>query len=82
MNDPFENQLRELLRDADRHRPESVDAERLGRVLHKAHIHGGAFDLLNMLARWGWVLSEAGAGMKRKPRRERSSAAAKTDTGE
>ncbi|WP_304638678.1 hypothetical protein [Pseudomonas sp.] len=68
MDDPFENQLREMLREADRQRPDSVDAERLERVLHKAHIHGGLFDLLNMFARWGWVLSEAGTGLKRKTR--------------
>ncbi len=82
MDDPFENQLRDMLREADRARPESIDAERLERVLHKAHIHGGVFDLMNMFARWGWVLSEAGAGARRKPRNARSGSAATTETGD
>ncbi|QJD58327.1 CrfX protein [Pseudomonas sp. gcc21] len=58
MDDPFENQLRNLMRDAEHQRPVSSDNERLERVLHKAHIHGGIFDLLSLFARWGWVLTE------------------------
>lgn len=78
MEDPFENQLRDMLREADRGRPESADAERLERVLHKAHIHGGVFDLLNMFARWGSVLSEAGSAPRRRPETPTSSHRFKT----
>lgn len=58
MDDPFEHQLRKLMRDAEQQRPVSSDNERLERVLHKAHIDGGIFDLLSLFARWGWVLTE------------------------
>ena len=58
MDDPFEHRLRNLMRDAEQQRPASVDSARLERVLHKAHIHGGIFDLLSLFARWGWVITE------------------------
>lgn len=58
MDDPFELQLRNLMRDAEQQRPASADSERLERVLHKAHIRGGIFDLLNLFTRWGWVITE------------------------
>lgn len=58
MDDPFEHQLRNLMRDAEQQRPGSSDSERLERVLHKAHIHSGIFDLLSLFSRWGWVLTE------------------------
>lgn len=58
MDDPFEHQLRNLMRDAEGQRPVSADNERLERVLHKAHIHGGVFDLLSLFTRWGWVITE------------------------
>ncbi|AQZ95816.1 CrfX protein [Halopseudomonas phragmitis] len=61
MEDPFERRVRELMRQASEQQSESTDDQRLERVLHKAHIHGGIFDLLNLFTRWGWVLSEGGA---------------------
>lgn len=65
MDDPFEQQLRALMRDTEPQRPVSSDDERLDRVLHKAHIHGGIFDLLGLFTRWGWVLTEGlGKGLK------------------
>ncbi len=60
MEDPIESRLRELMRtEADTSTP--VDAHRLDRVLHKAHMRAGFFDLVNLFAHWGWVLSEGGA---------------------
>lgn len=60
MEDPIENRLRELMRaEADMATP--VDDQRLDRVLHKAHMRAGFFDLINLFANWGWVLSEGGA---------------------
>lgn len=60
MEDPIESRLRELMR-AETDLSTPVEDQRLGRVLHKAHLHAGFFDLLNLFTRWGWVLSEGGA---------------------
>lgn len=65
VDDPFEQQLRDLMREAEQQRPGSSDDERLERVLHKAHIRGGIFDLLGLFTRWGWVLTEGvGKGLR------------------
>lgn len=60
MEDPIEIRLRELMR-AEANTSMPVDEQRLDRVLHKAHMRAGFFDLINLFARWGWVLSEGGA---------------------
>lgn len=81
MEDPFERRVRELMRQASEQQSESTDDQRLERVLHKAHIHGGIFDLLNLFTRWGWVLSEGGArGLRHiKPVRREQDANSSTD---
>ena len=58
--DPLESRLRDLLQGEASYLGERDD-RRLDRVLHKAHVRGGVFDLVNLFARWGWVLSEGGA---------------------
>ena len=60
MEDPIEQRLRELMR-GEQGVSDPVEDQRLERVLHRAHIHGGIFDLINPFSRWGWVLSEGGA---------------------
>lgn len=60
MEDPIESRLRELMR-AETNQSTPIEDHRLDRVLHKAHMHAGGFDLINLFARWGWVLSEGGA---------------------
>lgn len=70
MEDPIERRLRELMRaEADTSTP--VEERRLDRVLHKAHMHGGLFDLVNLFARWGWVVSEGGARALKHARPDR-----------
>jgi hypothetical protein len=66
VSDPFEERLRNLMRDGEHTVGE--DDERLGRVLHKAHVRGGVLDLLTLFSRWGLVLSEAGTHHTRKGR--------------
>lgn len=61
MDDPFERHLRSLLQEETSPQPSPEDNKRLERVLHRAHIHGGLFDLLKLFANWGWVISEGGA---------------------
>ncbi|NLY58097.1 MAG: hypothetical protein GX071_06175 [Gammaproteobacteria bacterium] len=61
MDDPFEQHLRSLLQDDASPQSSPEDDKRLERVLHRAHIHGGLFDLLKLFANWGWVISEGGA---------------------
>ncbi|MDX9688610.1 hypothetical protein [Halopseudomonas formosensis] len=60
MDDPFERHLRSLMQDSSVH-PTPEDDKRLERVLHRAHIHSGLFDLLKLFANWGWVIGEGGA---------------------
>ncbi|MGY8810889.1 MAG: CrfX protein [Pseudomonadales bacterium] len=59
--DPLESRLRNLMQDPSESAEVDRDVRRLDRVLHKAHIRGGAFDLIDLFTRWGWVLSEGGA---------------------
>jgi hypothetical protein len=59
--DPLESRLRDLLQGEPSDFGSQRDDRRLDRVLHKAHVRGGLFDLVNLFARWGWVLSEGGA---------------------
>ena len=67
MEDPIESRLRELMREqSDQSTP--VEEHRLDRVLHKAHMHAGFFDLINLFARWGWVLSDGGSRALKHPR--------------
>ena len=76
MDDPFERHLRSLMQeDASRQSP-SEDDKRLERVLHRAHIHSGLFDLLRLFANWGWVISEGGARGLRHARSVRREAKA------
>ncbi|MEH6492640.1 CrfX protein [Halopseudomonas sp.] len=56
--DPLERRLRDLLQGEVSDLGSQRDDRRLDRVLHKAHVRGGLFDLVNLFARWGWVLSE------------------------
>ncbi|SDU02684.1 hypothetical protein [Halopseudomonas salegens] len=60
MSDPLEQRLKALMQQAGEENDAHED-ERLDRVLHQAHLRGGIFDLLNLFARWGWVVSEGGA---------------------
>ena len=64
-DDSLERALRAMLQDdTDNHAGRSYD-QRLDSVLHRAHLHGAAGDLLGLFSRWGWVLSEGGArGLK------------------
>ena len=71
MSDPFEERLRDLMRDGEH--VDGEDNERLERVLHRAHMRGGVLDLLTLFSRWGVVLSEAGT---RHTRRDRAATAA------
>lgn len=61
MEDPFEHHLRSLMQNSSPSTSSFEDDRRLERVLHRAHIHGGLFDLLKLFANWGWVISEGGA---------------------
>lgn len=61
MEDPFEHHLRSLMQNSSPSASNLEDDRRLERVLHRAHIHGGLFDLLKLFANWGWVISEGGA---------------------
>lgn len=56
--DPLESRLRSLLQDQALTSAAEREDRRLDQVLHKAHIRGGVFDLINLFTRWGWVLSE------------------------
>lgn len=58
MEDPFEHHLRSLMQNSSPSTSSFEDDRRLERVLHRAHIHGGLFDLLKLFANWGWVISE------------------------
>lgn len=80
MDDPFERHLRSLMQeDASRQSP-SEDDKRLERVLHRAHIHSGLFDLLRLFANWGWVISEGGARGLRHARSARREAKSRSST--
>lgn len=61
MDDSFERHLRSLLQEEISPQSAPDDDKRLERVLHRAHIHGGLFDLLTLFANWGWVIGEGGA---------------------
>ena len=61
MEDPFEHHLRSLMQNSSPSTSNLEDDLRLERILHRAHIHGGLFDLLKLFANWGWVISEGGA---------------------
>lgn len=64
MDNPIEDRLRELMR-AEAGKSTPVDELRLVRVLHKAHMRAGFFDLITLFAHWGWVISEGGSrGLK------------------
>lgn len=83
MEDPIESRLRELMRGDQADDVAGVDDARLERVLHKAHLQGGLFDLISLFARWGWVLSEGGArGLRhaRPTRREAGTDTTRSDT--
>lgn len=61
MDDPIEARLRAMLREPETGHEQQLSSaadHRLERVLHKAHVQGGLLDLLNLFARWGWVLGE------------------------
>lgn len=79
MDDPFEQHLRSLMQKDTSEQPAGDDDKRLERVLHRAHVRTGLFDLLSLFARWGWVISEGGsrglrqAGNIRRERRDSSS---------
>lgn len=60
MDDPFENHLRSLMQE-DWPAPTKADEQRLKRVLHRANVRVGLFDLLSLFARWAWVIGEGGA---------------------
>lgn len=60
MDDPFESHLRSLMQE-DSATPATADDERLKRVLHRANVRSGLFDLLSLFARWAWVIGEGGA---------------------
>lgn len=81
MDDPFEHHLRSLLQKDASAQPSPAENKRLERVLHRAHIHGGLFDLLKLFANWGWVISEGGArGLRHaKPVRRANSSPSSTD---
>ena len=73
MDDPFERRLRSMMQEAPDDRPDSDDV-RLDRVLHKAHVRSGIFDLLSLFAHWGWVIAQAGGrSAQRRTQRSRSS---------
>jgi hypothetical protein len=83
MEDPIESRLRALMRGDQADVGVEVDDARLERVLHKAHLQGGIFDLLSLFARWGWVVSEGGArGLRhaRPARREKQAEAPCSDS--
>lgn len=70
MSDPLEDRLRSLMRENEQSADE--DDQRLERVLHKAHMRSGLFDLLTLFSRWGLVLSEAGLRRPRSSYHQRS----------
>lgn len=73
MDDPFEHHLRSLLQEDAPAQSSPADDKRLERVLHRAHIHGGLFDLLKLFANWGWVISEGGArGLRHAKKAQRN----------
>ncbi|MEL0167123.1 MAG: hypothetical protein VW877_03255 [Pseudomonadaceae bacterium] len=80
-DDSLESQLRAMLRDDVASDASRSDDQRLDRVLHRAHIHGAVFDLLGLVARWGWVLSEGGSrGMRNlKPSRRSNTTSTPSD---
>lgn len=80
MDDPFESHLRHLMQE-DSPAPTTTDDQRLKRVLHRANVHSGLFDLLSLFARWGWVISEGGArGLRHaRPVRRQASGAPSSD---
>ncbi|HDZ55451.1 MAG TPA: hypothetical protein ENI17_08875 [Pseudomonas xinjiangensis] len=67
MDNPFESRLRSLMHEADEQRPDGADAQRLDRVLHKAHIRSGALDVVTLFTHWAYVLSECSPKGKRGP---------------
>ena len=80
MDDPFESQLRQLMREDASGRPPSADDKRLERVLHRAHIHSGLFDLLRLFASWGWVIGEGGGrGLRQAAAARRERRTSSTD---
>ncbi len=60
-DDSLERALRAMLQDEPANHAARSDDQRLDSVLHRAHLHGAAGDLLGLFSRWGWVLSEGGA---------------------
>ncbi|SDS31786.1 hypothetical protein SAMN05216198_1681 [Halopseudomonas litoralis] len=68
MDDPFEQHLRSLMQKDAAGQPSGEDDKRLERVLHRAHVRTGLFDLLSLFARWGWVIGEGGARGLRQAR--------------
>lgn len=77
MSDPLEDRLRSLMRESEQ--TADADDQRLERVLHKAHMRSGVFDLLTLFSRWGLVLSEAGL---RRPRSAHGQRSARDDRNE
>jgi hypothetical protein len=75
MDDPFESRLRSMMQASDdRLDSDNADDERLDRVLHKAHVRSGIFDILTLFAHWGWVIAQAGGrSSQRRTPRSRSS---------
>lgn len=80
MEDPIEQRLRELMQGDQGEDSESVDDARMERVLHKAHVRGGVFDLLGLFANWGWVISEGGSRGLRHARPVRRGGSAPSDS--
>ena len=80
-DDSLESQLRAMLRDDNGTDAKRTDGQRLDRVLHRAHIYGAVFDLLGLVTRWGWVLTEGGSrGMRNlKPSRRSNNTSNPTD---
>lgn len=84
MDDPFERRLRSMMQQAPDDRLDSDDAddERLDRVLHKAHVRSGIFDLLGLFAHWGWVLAQAGGRSSQRRTQHSRSSTRKNNAGE
>jgi len=80
MDDPFERHLRSLMQEDASRQSSGEDDKRLERVLHRAHIHSGLFDLLKLFANWGWVISEGGARGLRHARSARRDAKSLSST--
>lgn len=83
MDDPFESRLRSMMQAPDdRPDSDSADDERLDRVLHKAHVRSGIFDLLSLFAHWGWVIAQAGGRSSPRRTQRPSSSTRNNDSGE